>query len=107
MFSSLDCPELSTSTYLQVPPTHLVLSLRSFTSIGRQYVASGDPGGGFDLQITLCPRSSALFSTLSDQVTQLYWCAEDLSFRVGTGGTSPVAVTTSHLVPDNEEEPEF
>ncbi|KAF6765255.1 hypothetical protein DFP72DRAFT_1059047 [Ephemerocybe angulata] len=71
-FTSLDCPSLASPTYLQVPRTHVVFSLASFSrSITTQAVRNLTLA-------TLCPESSALFTFFLGHRDALYACVKEL-----------------------------
>ncbi|KAF6742097.1 hypothetical protein DFP72DRAFT_1109656 [Ephemerocybe angulata] len=71
-FTSLDCPSLASPTYLQVPRTHVVFSLASFSrSITTQTIRNLTLA-------TLCPESSTLFTLFQGHRDALYACVKEL-----------------------------
>ncbi|KAF6744659.1 hypothetical protein DFP72DRAFT_928031, partial [Ephemerocybe angulata] len=71
-FTSLDCPSLASPTYLQVPRTHVVFSLASFSrSIITQTIRNLTLA-------TLCPGSSTLFTLFQGHRDALYACVKEL-----------------------------
>jgi len=69
-FTSMTCPSLSSSTLLQIPRSHLLFSLDSYTkNITWQSISTSD-GHPITL-LTLCPSSTILFHQFRGQ-TQPY-----------------------------------
>ncbi|KAJ7173523.1 hypothetical protein C8R46DRAFT_1083087 [Mycena filopes] len=62
LFTSMACEKLSCSTVLQIPSTHLLLSLASFTKITKQAIPASD--GYPHIMVNLCPESLKLFEDL-------------------------------------------
>ncbi|KAJ2915314.1 hypothetical protein MD484_g5089, partial [Candolleomyces efflorescens] len=70
VFTSLTCPTLSSPTYLQIPRTHLLFSLASFSqSISIQSISVN--GNDFNL-VNLCSISAGLFNVFNSNCDELY-----------------------------------
>ncbi|KAJ6504529.1 hypothetical protein DFH09DRAFT_943717 [Mycena vulgaris] len=69
IFSSMACGILSCPTVLQIPRTHILFSLASFTKITRQAVPTAE--GYPHMLATLCPSSLELLQKLRQSQTAL------------------------------------
>ncbi|KAJ7716106.1 hypothetical protein DFH07DRAFT_785479 [Mycena maculata] len=75
LFTSMACQSLGTSSFLQIPRTHLLFSLASFSKIQRQDVASKDPV----TLVTLCADSLALYQAFHRARSALQVSIQELS----------------------------
>ncbi|KAJ7077204.1 hypothetical protein C8R43DRAFT_1083442 [Mycena crocata] len=76
LFTSMSCATLACPTYLQIPRSHLLFSLASFTGIDRQAITSA----GHPLTLlTLCADSFSLLLSLHERRQVLQGCVLDLS----------------------------
>ncbi|KAJ7151882.1 hypothetical protein C8R43DRAFT_1067439 [Mycena crocata] len=76
LFTSMSCATLACPTYLQIPRSHLLFSLASFTGIDRQAIASA----GHPLTLlTLCADSFSLLQSFHVRRQVLQGCVLDLS----------------------------
>lgn len=79
LFSSMSCPKLACSAFLQIPRTHILFSLASFSKIKRQDV----PTAGHPLTlITLCKDSLALFDVFHTQRNALSLSLQELAKKI-------------------------
>jgi hypothetical protein len=91
LFTSLTCQELSSPSFLQIPRSHLLLSLASY-SVSRAAQPIMANGSSFSM-VTLCPASSLLFSTISGHQDALYESVKVLKFLMASkdGGKARLA----------------
>ncbi|KAJ3528013.1 hypothetical protein NMY22_g9566 [Coprinellus aureogranulatus] len=83
IFTSLDCMDLSSPTFIQVPRTHLLFSLSSFAStIQKQTMALAHSSAGSMDIVTLDAASSALFAIFRSRQDELYECVKNLKLRL-------------------------
>ncbi|KAJ3513597.1 hypothetical protein NMY22_g14994 [Coprinellus aureogranulatus] len=89
VFTSLSCQQLTTSTYIQVPRTHLLFSLGSYS------ITRGQPivvdGCDFDT-VNLCSASTVLYSTLRSHQGVVSTCIRNLQALMAGRDTASVSV---------------
>ncbi|KAJ7433413.1 hypothetical protein FB451DRAFT_1380348 [Mycena latifolia] len=103
-FTSMSCPTLACSTFLQIPRTHILFSLASFAgTIHRQDLRTTD---GFPhALVTLCPGSQSLFTTLRAYQTSLFFAILELVRAVKSKKVDDAAASTSTgMILDEEED---
>lgn len=64
VLSSMSCPSLNCTTFLRIPPTHIIVSMASFTGIQRQNITSASSAIRL---IALCEGSGRLFAIIKDR----------------------------------------
>ena len=107
MFSSLTCPSLSSSTILQIPRTHILLSLASSApNITSQELKTAD-GHPFSL-ITLDAYSVSAFEAFRLRSEELYEAVKALQkgVRSGTVGDFAETVVIDAEAPGSDSEGE-
>lgn len=89
VFTSLSCRQMTTSTYIQVPRTHLLFSLGSYSVTPGQPVAVA--GFNFDL-INLCPASATVYATLNGSRPTISTCIRNLQALIAGKDIASVTV---------------
>ncbi|KAF5332101.1 hypothetical protein D9611_008005 [Ephemerocybe angulata] len=101
VFTALSCPELSTVTLVQVPRTHLLFSLGTFTISRGQSVSVN----GFDYGVlNLCATSTALFTTLRNRRGLLSECIRVLKALVAGKDVGPTTAFVMEAADETESE---
>ncbi|KAJ7508549.1 hypothetical protein B0H11DRAFT_2304702 [Mycena galericulata] len=75
LFSSMSCPKLACSTFLQIPCTHILFSLASFSQIQRQDITTANHPLTL---VTLCQTSMALFEAFHKERNALQSALKEL-----------------------------
>ncbi|CAK5278910.1 unnamed protein product [Mycena citricolor] len=107
IFSSIACKKLSCPTILQIPRTHILYSLASFSGISQQDVTT--VGGHPHKLVTLCADSLMVMQVLSEVTPAVNSAVNALVSAKCSGGAEPPAtilppLLTSTTLPSTEDD---